>query len=176
MFVDEVGASLKGVVGTSWAPKGQTPRVEHCCKWEKLSCIGGITPEGEVIEQRYKHSIKSAEIVTFLRHLAQTLQGKLLVFWDNASIHRSCLVKAYLDSDEGQRFTIQPLPPYAPECNPIEWLWAWVKKNHLANLAAKTLAELVEVWQYALDKARSNKHLIQACFRASAVAHVLELT
>lgn len=176
MFVDEVGASLKGVVGTTWSPKGQTPSVEHCCKWEKLSCIGGITPEGQIVEQRYEHALKSAEVVSFLHNLAQTLQGKLLVFWDNAPIHRSRLIKAYLETDEGQRFILQPLPPYAPECNPIEWLWAWIKKNYLANLAAKTLAELEQVWQHALDKACSNKDLIQACFKASAVAHVLELT
>lgn len=175
MFVDEVGASLKGVVGTSWAPKGCTPTVEHCCKWQKLSCIGGITLEGQVVEQTYEHAIKSAEVVAFLQNLARASQGRLLVFWDNAPIHRSRLIKMYLESDEGQRFTIQPLPPYAPECNPIEWLWAWVKKNHLANLAAKTLDELKGMWQHALEKARSNKDLVQACFKASAIAHVLEL-
>lgn len=175
MFVDEVGASLKGVVGTSWAPKGCTPTVEHCCKWQKLSCIGGITLEDQVVEQTYEHAINSAEVVVFLQNLARASQGRLLVFWDNAPIHRSRLIKMYLESDEGQRFTIQPSPPYAPECNPIEWLWAWVKKNHLANLAAKTLDELTEIWQRALEKARGNKDLVQACFKASAIAHVLEL-
>jgi transposase len=70
------------------------------------------------------------------------------------------LVKSYLQSDEGKRFTIIPLPPYAPECNPIEWLWAGVKKNHLANLAAKNLDELKAAWQRALETARGNKELI----------------
>jgi putative transposase len=170
-----VGASLKGVVGTTWAPKGQTPTVQHCCKWEKLSCIGAISLEGQLLEQSYEHTITGVQVQDFLQKLAKGVEGKLLVFWDNAPIHRSRLVKTYLESDEGKRFTIVPLPPYAPECNPIEWLWAWVKKNHLANLAAKNLDELKAAWQRALEAARSNKDLICACFYASAIAHVLKL-
>jgi transposase len=128
-----------------------------------------------VVEQSYEYAIKSVEVVSFLHSLARTIQSKLLVFWDNASIHHSVLVKTYLASDEGKRFTIIPLPPHAPDCNPIEWLWAWVKKNHLANLAAKNLGELSTAWQRALAAARSNIDLIFACFRASAIAHVLDL-
>jgi hypothetical protein len=34
------------------------------------------------------------------------------------------------------------LPGYAPELNPIEYLWGYAKSNELANLAPKDLWEL----------------------------------
>ncbi len=124
VFVDEVGSSLKGVVGTTWAPAGQTPEVSHCCKWDKLSTIGGISHDGRVFSHSYAHSICKEQVVAFLEQLAKQLSGKLLVIWDGASIHRAHVVEEYLQSQEGSRITLLNLPPYAPECNPIDWLWA----------------------------------------------------
>ena len=175
MFVDEVGASLKGVVGTTWSPKGQTPTVQHCCNWKKLSTIGAITPNGQIIEQTYEHSICSEQVIAFLRHLTQSVPGKLLVIWDGAAIHRAKAVKAYLTSEAGQPISVLSLPAYAPECNPIEWLWAWLKKNCLANLCVKTLQELKSVWSKALEAARSRTDLVRSFFTASAVAGVGQL-
>lgn len=173
--MDEVGSSLKGVVGTTWAPAGETPEVSHCCKWDKLSTIGGITYDGDVFTQTYPHSICKEQVVAFLSHLTSHLPGKLLVIWDGAPIHRAGAVKNYLASAEGKRITLLGLPPYAPECNPIEWLWAWVKTSFFANLCAKTLDELEAAWQRALEVARSRPELIRSCFTASALKNVLEL-
>lgn len=162
VFVDEVRSSLKGVVGTTWAPAGQTPEVAHCCKWDKLSTVGGITCDGHVFEQTYTHSIRSQQVVSFLDYLVEHLPGKLLVIWDGAPIHRAKAVHEYLASKQGKRVSLLSLPPYAPECNPIEWLWAWVKKSFFANLSAKSLAELSAAWQRALKIARAQPELVRS--------------
>lgn len=175
VFVDEVGSSLKGVVGTTWAPAGQTPEVAHCCKWDKLSTVGGISYDAQVFEQTYPHSICKEQVVAFLEHLADKVSGKLLVVWDNAPIHRARAVKDYLKSKQGKRITLLGLPPYAPECNPVEWLWAWVKKSFFANLSAKSLAELSTAWQRALKTARAQPELVRSFFKASAVGDLVEL-
>lgn len=175
VFVDEVGSSLKGVVGTTWAPTGETPEATHCCQWDKLSTIGGITCDGRVFEQAYAHSIRKEQVVAFLDHLTERIPGKLLVIWDGAPIHRAKLVREHLESEQGGRVTLLALPPYAPECNPIEWLWAWVKKNFFANLCARSLDELKAAWQRALEVACSRPELIRSFFSASAVKDVVEL-
>lgn len=163
------------MVETTWAPAGETPEVAHCCKWDKLSTIGGITVDGQVLCQSYPHSICKEQIVAFLALLAQQISGNLLVIWDGAPIHRAGAVKEYLASAEGARITLLSLPPYAPECNSIEWLWAWVKKSFFANLCAKSLDELRRAWQRALNTARSRPELIRSFFTASAIKGVLEL-
>jgi transposase len=40
---------------------------------------------------------------------------------------------------------IEHLSSYAPELNPIEMLWGWVKGQELANLCADTIDEVAVV-------------------------------
>jgi len=175
VFVDEVGSSLKGVVGRTWAPTSQTPEVAHCCKWDKLSTIGGISFDGQVLTQTYPYSIRKEQVVAFLNHLARSISGNLLVIWDGAPIHRAKVVKDYLANKESRRISLLSLPPYAPECNPVEWLWAWVKKSFFANLCAKSLDDLRSAWCRALAAARSRPELIRSFFAASAVKGLVKL-
>jgi DDE superfamily endonuclease len=55
--------------------------------------------------------------------------------------HRSRLVRDYLDSIGGE-IQIAFLPPYAPDLNPVEYLWAWLKRHAMANYCPNDLAEL----------------------------------
>ena len=59
---------------------------------------------------------------------------------DNASIHKTKAVTAFVSGEA--RLSLQYLPPYAPELNPIELVWAYVKRNVLGNFCAWTLEEL----------------------------------
>ena len=34
------------------------------------------------------------------------------------------------------------LPPYAPDLNPVEYLWAWLKRHALANFCPANLGAL----------------------------------
>ena len=36
-----------------------------------------------------------------------------------------------------------PLPPYAPELNPVEQLWLNIKQRYLSNMAFKDYEEIV---------------------------------
>jgi len=53
------------------------------------------------------------------------------------------------------RLSLVYLPPYAPELNPIERVWAYVKRNVLGNFCARSLAilkeKLVGAWQRVRD-------------------------
>lgn len=55
--------------------------------------------------------------------------------------HRSRLVREYLDGLDGH-IQIAFLPPYAPDMNPVEYLWAWLKRHALANYCPNNLSEL----------------------------------
>jgi transposase len=63
------------------------------------------------------------------------------VIWDGSRPHRSRLVRDYLDSLNGH-IQIAFLPPYAPDLNPVEYLWAWLKRHALANYCPNNLNEL----------------------------------
>ena len=72
----------------------------------------------------HEGSIRKEEIVAFLKALKAHLRKPLLVIWDGLRAHRSRVVRDYLDSINGH-IQIAFLPAYAPDLNPVEYLWAW---------------------------------------------------
>ncbi|GGR23731.1 hypothetical protein GCM10008957_39510 [Deinococcus ruber] len=73
----------------------------------------------------------------------------MVVVLDNAGIHRSKSVQAFVALHE--RLSLVYLPPYAPELNPIELVWAYIKRNVLGNCCLRTVKELrarlVQAWR-----------------------------
>lgn len=131
---------MKPVVGNTWATRGETPIVFAKTNWKKLSIIGGITSGGKFFQQTHEGSIKASGFIGFLTHLLRHIEGKITVVVDNAKIHRAKLVTDFVAQQE--RLSITYLPPYSPELNPVERVWAYVKRHHLANFCPETLEEL----------------------------------
>jgi transposase len=160
IFVDECGFSQKSTAKKTWAPTGETPVIEMNFNWDKLSVIGGISLKS-IYFQIHEETIKSAQVIGFLDHLQKYVRGNLLVIWDGLPAHRSKLVAEYLGTTEG-RVWVERLPAYAPELNPIEYLWGNVKGNDLANVSPKELWELSRQAKEALFKKRKRPKLIRA--------------
>jgi len=91
------------------------------------------------------------------------LKQPLLVIWDGLKAHRSRLVREYLDSLAGQ-IQIAFLPPYAPDLNPVEYLWAWLKRHALANYCPNDLSELHTTARNKLKSAQKRPSIIAACW------------
>ena len=149
VYLDEVGFSLKGVRRRTWGTRGVTPLVKLPANWEKLSTIGAITSDGRFFQHTRSGAIRSADVIRFFSHLLRHIQGEMVVVLDNAGIHRSKATQAFVGLHE--RLSLVFLPPYAPELNPIELVWAYVKRNLLGNFCARSVVELkkrlVSAWQ-----------------------------
>ena len=119
--------------------------------------------------QIHAGSIKGPQVIEFLQHLQRHIPGRLLILWDGASIHRSALVRDYLASACG-RVVVERLPAYAPELNPVEYLWAYWKKTELANFCPKDIWELSHRACQALKRIRRKRRRPQliAAFFAQA--------
>ena len=60
---------------------------------------------------------------------------------------------------------LETLPPYAPELDPVEYIWAHMKQRELANLCLHTIGQ---VGAYARNRLKSMQHrprLIAACWQ-----------
>lgn len=64
-----------------------------------------------------------------------------MIVWDRPPAHRSRFVGEFLDSLGGLIAT-DYLPPYAPELNPVEYLWGYWKHHVLPNVCPKDFWEL----------------------------------
>jgi transposase len=101
---------------------------------------------------RFFHgTIKGPQLVEFLHALQVQIKGKLLIIWDGLPAHRSAVVRDYVESLDGQ-IALERLPAYAPELNPVEYLFGYAKQRELANLCLDTLDE---VRRYAMRRIKS---------------------
>jgi transposase len=163
VFIDESGLSTRPHRVRTWAPRGQTPVLHETFNWKSLSLIAGITLWNFYF-RIYAGSIKSVQVVEFLRLLQRHLRGrKLLVLWDGAPIHRSGLVRQFIASTKG-RMVVEPLPAYAPELNPVEYLWAHLKEHELGNLIVREAWQLSHQATAALRRMRRRPRIIRACY------------
>ena len=97
-------------------------------------------------------AFRGPRVVNFLRHLLRHTTGKLLVIWDGSPIHRSKVVKSFLAEGGAQRLWLEQLPGYAPDLNPVEGIWHYLKRVWLRNICCRTLQEL----RYELRLATAN--------------------
>ncbi|MFD8744226.1 transposase [Streptomyces sp. NPDC059616] len=105
---------------------------------------GGLLPTNNPLhhDQPEDDFTRSANVTVPIRLLDgahQLLKAPLIVVWDRLSTHISKTMKALVAERDWR--TAVPLPGYAPDPNPVEGLWAHIKRS-LANLAARTLSEL----------------------------------
>jgi transposase len=165
VFVDESGFSLLPSVVTTYAPQGHTPVLKAPLKWQHLSVIGAITPEGKLFHQVDEHAISKVEVVRFLRHLLRQIAGKLLVVWDGLPAQRSRLVKQFLAEGAAERLHLVQLPAYAPDLNPVEGLWNHLKRVQLGNMCCAHLPQLRQELRKAVERVRHSTTLISHLFQ-----------
>jgi transposase len=165
VFVDESGFQLLPSVVKTWAPRGQTPILHTPLTWKHLSVIGGITLTGKLFSWVLDHAVKGDDLVFFLRHLLKQIPGKVLVIWDGLPAHRSLRVKDFLAQEAQDRLWLVRLPAYAPDLNPIEALWSYLKQVALKNLCCPSLAHLRAQLRLAIERLRHKRHIILSCFK-----------
>jgi len=131
-------------VRRTWWPKGQTPVLRAPFNWKRLSSIGAIalSPDRRRVRaflRQHPGPIRAEQVVAFLRGLRRHMRGRVLVVWDRLGAHRSRLTQTYLESQR-HWLEVEWLPAYAPELNPVEYLWSSLKGGDTGNLCSEGLA------------------------------------
>ena len=81
-----------------------------------------------------------------------------MLVWDNLSTHTS---KAMTELIAARPWlTVFRLPPYAHELNPVERVWAHLKRS-LANLAKHTITELTALVKTRLRRMQYRPDLLE---------------
>ena len=130
----------------TWAPRGQTPIVRMNFNWERLSVIGALAVAPDLSRVRTFLSFKPGSVdgpsvVAFLRSLRRHIHAPVLLVWDRLPAHVKRTTRDWI-ADQRRWLQIEWLPPYAPELNPVEYLWGHLDATHLANFAPDDLAEV----------------------------------
>jgi len=135
------------LVRRSWHPRGRTPLLYHRTNsHKKVSAIAAlcVSPARDRVRLYFRlhpdKNINSCLVIDFLRNLNRQLEGPIVLIWDRLLSHRARVVQAFIR--ENPNLHVFYLPPYAPELNSVENVWAYLKMNPLANLPLFDLSSL----------------------------------
>ena len=151
----------------TWAPKGHTPVIDFHFNWTHVSIIAALT-RNNFYFRLYEGSIRQEQMVEFLQALKLQIKRPLLVIWDGLRSHHSKKVHQYVRGLSGQ-IKIEFLPAYAPDLNPVEYLWAWLKRHALANYCPNSLSELKTKARHQLWSAQKRPCVIAACWKQAGL-------
>lgn len=97
------------------------------------------------------------DYMQLLRAAHHQLDAPIVCVWDNDGKHTSKTMRQFIE--EHDWLTVYQLPPYAPELNPTEGVWANVKGT-LGNLAARGIDELATIVKSRLKRIQYRPGLI----------------
>jgi transposase len=129
LFGDEASFAQWGSLSYTWAPKGQQPEVPTSGKRKGYKVFGLIDYfSGRFFYKAQEGRFNSESYAAFLLDvLAQTTQH-VVVIQDGARYHTSKAMQQFFEA-HAERLTVEPLPAYSPDFNPIEHLWKKIKKE-----------------------------------------------
>ncbi len=78
--------------------------------------------------------------------------------------------KSYIQSLKG-RLELHFLPPYAPDLNPDEFVWSYMKNNGVSRKPLKKNESLQSRIDQDLNGIKANPKLVQSLFQAKNVAY-----
>lgn len=138
------------LVRRTWSPRGQTPRLSQCMgQRRKVSVIAAlcVSPKRQRVQLFFRlhpdENIATPQVIEFLRHLSKQLHHHpVVLLWDRLRAHRAKLVSSFLLTQP--HLHIELLPPYAPELNPVEGVWAYLKMNPMAQFTPADLPALTQ--------------------------------
>jgi transposase len=169
VFIDESGFYLLPEVVRTYAPKGRRPVQREWQTHDHLSVMGGLTPQGRIYTWVRQDTLVGADTVDFLMHLLKVIQRRLLIVWDRSPIHRCAEVQEFLAAGAAPYVHIEPLPPYAPDLNPVEWIWGYVKETELRNMACLDLEQLHMEFHLAVGRIRQRPQLTESFFAGAGL-------
>ena len=149
-FADESGIRSDYHAGTTWAPKGQTPIVKATGRRFSLNMISAVSAKGHFRFMVVETAVTGAVFREFLKRLVEGADRKIILVVDGHPSHKAKVVRDYV-TEHSSQIELVFLPPYSPELNPDELVWAHVKQRIAkATVSSKDelKAQIISVMRY----------------------------
>ena len=165
---DEVHFQQHGSRCRMWIPPEiRDPVLLHAPTRQSVGYFGAVRlRDGRFVFRREQNRFTGETFLGFLRQLrrASTQTGRrVVVITDNAQYHHARLHKDWR-TQQAPGFTLDFLPPYSPELNPIERVWKLTRRRCLHNRYFSQLGQvIVAVENEFVTWAKRNETLRRLC-------------
>lgn len=146
-FEDESRFGQQGTITHVWAKKGSRPTAIRQTEFQYLWVLGAVCPETGKSDGLISPCLNTGVVNIFLDQFSREIapDEHAVLIWDRAGFHTSSKLNVPAN------VSIVELPPYAPELNPMENLWHYLKSHDWSNSFHKDYEALEEAavkgWQ-----------------------------
>jgi putative transposase len=110
-------------------------------------------------------SYNDLTLIEVLKQLRRFLRGApVTLMWDNLASHHRRVMGAWL-AGQCHWLSVEYLPGYAHDLDPVEGLWANLKGVELANRCRDTIAEVIDAAQQGIGRVRRESRLLFSFLR-----------
>ena len=169
-FSDEAGFQSDPPLGRTYGLKGKTPVVTTSGQRQSINVISAVNARGQFWAATYTGKLDAEAFVEFLKNFMQERNGKVFLVVDGHPAHHAKRVAEYVQS-LGGRLELHFLPPYAPDLNPDEFVWSYMKNNGVSKKPLKKNESLQQRVEEDLQKIHTNRRLVRSFFCAQSVAY-----
>ena len=172
-FWDESGFRADAVQGRTWAVKGHTPTVELPGTRQSVSAASAVNAKGAFWFVTYKGGMTAELFVSLLKHIMRGRRKPLYIVLDSLPAHKAKMIQDYVASTKG-KLELHFLPGYAPELNPDEFVWNYVKSTGTAKSPLAAGEDLQDRIEADLLAVQANPKLVMSFFKAPSVAYITD--
>ena len=167
-FMDEARVGQQGTLTRVWAKRGTRPRALRDRRYAWASLFGAVCPErgvgAAVVMPHVNVGAMNAHPAEISRGVAEGAHAVLVL--DRAGWHTSPKLRI------PENISLLSLPPYAPESNPVEQVWAYLRANFLSHRVWDSYEAIVDACCDAWNRLTNTPGRfasITQCARARAV-------
>ena len=128
-FADEARVGQQGTLTRVWAKRGSRPRAPRDRRHTSAWLFGAVCPErrlgAAVVMPEANTEAMQAHLAEISRGVARGAHAVLVL--DGAAWHTTPKLQVPAN------ISLLPLPRYAPELNPVENLWEFLRANFLSH-------------------------------------------
>ena len=139
-FQDEARVGQQGTVTRIWAKRGTRPRAPRDTRYEWSYIFGAACPERGIAAGLVLPYVNAEAMGLHLEEISKAVThgAHALLIVDGAGWHGAKCLQV------PDNISLIKLPPYAPELNPMENVWAYLRANKLAISVFDTYEQILD--------------------------------
>lgn len=171
-FLDEAGVRSDAPLQRTWGAKGKTPVVATSGQRQSVNAVSAITMLGGFWYAVYSGRFNAGRFVGFLKDFLRGRRRPVFLVVDGHPAHRAKSVAEFVQSQKG-RIELHFLPGYAPELNPDEFVWNYLRERGVSKKPLARNESLSARVEKDLHAIKTSPALVRSFFRAESVAYIM---
>lgn len=172
LFEDEAGVHEDGPIGTTWGTKGKTPVAVVTGTRRRTNVISAISPRGRLWFRCYGGTLRARGFIAFLKALLHDFRKPIDLIVDRHPAHVAAAVRRFVHENR-RRLRLHFLPGYAPNLNPDEHVWGYLKGLFRRDPVHPD-EDLAKAVHYSMKQIQRHRELVKTFFEHPEVKYVRE--